>query len=317
MPPSRQPPTKPPLPLYITGATGSGKSAAAILLAEMTGGEIICADAYQVYQSIPILTAQPTAEDFTRVPHHLYGTVPISEEMDAGKFERAALAAIADVQSRGKLPIVCGGSGLYVKALTHGLSPLPPGDPGLRRQLELLSAGELAARLLKLDPGSAAQLNLTNPRHVTRALEICLLTGQPASELKQSWAMPRAGVRGVFLDLPRELVYELINSRTHAMVTGGVLAEVAALEDLELSATASKTIGLWEFRAVLDEATSLQEAIASVQQTTRNYAKRQAAWFKRESAFVNVPVFPLDNTSWIAEKIRSVFGLKKTGTLRC
>ena len=311
MPPSRQPPSKPPLPLYLTGPTGCGKSAAALHLAEVTGGEIVCADAYQVYAEIPVLTAQPTAEDLARVPHHLYGTVPISEEMDAGKFERTALAVIKEVQSRGRLPIVCGGSGLYIKALTHGLSPLPPGDPELRRQLELLSTAELADRLLKLDPGSAAQLNLQNPRHVTRALEICLLTGQPASGLKQSWAMPRSGVRGVFLDLPRDTVYDRINVRTHAMTSAGVLAEVAALDDLELSATASKTIGLWEFRAVLDEATSLQEAIASVQQSTRNYAKRQATWFKRETAFVNIPVSPMDTSPETAEKIRRIFGIKK------
>jgi tRNA dimethylallyltransferase len=231
--------------------------------------------------------------------------------MDAGRFEKTALAAIAAVQSRGRLPIVCGGSGLYLKALTHGLSPLPPGDPELRRQLELLSPGELAERLMKLDPGSAAQLNLQNPRHVTRALEICLLTGQPASELKQSWAMPRSGVRGVYLDLPREIVYDRINVRTHAMVAAGVVAETAALDEDTLSATASKAIGLWDFRAVADEATSLPEAIASVQQTTRHYAKRQATWFKRETAFVNVPVSPLDTAPETAEKIRRIFGLKK------
>jgi tRNA dimethylallyltransferase len=230
--------------------------------------------------------------------------------MDAGRFEKIALQAIRDVQSRGRLPIVCGGSGLYIKALTHGLSPLPPGDPELRRQLELLSPEELAGRLMRLDPGSAAQLNLQNPRHVTRALEICLLTGQPASELKQSWAMPRSGVRGVFLDLPREIVYERINSRTHAMVAAGVVAEVAALDDDTLSATASKAIGLWDFRAVADEATSLQEAIASVQQTTRHYAKRQTTWFKRETAFVNIPVSPLDTVKETATKIRRIFGLR-------
>ena len=304
-------PPKPPLPLYLTGPTGSGKSAAALLLAEATGGEILCADAYQVYQSIPVLTAQPTAADQARVPHHLYGTVPVSGEMDAGRFEKTALAAIAEVQSRGKLPIVCGGSGLYIKALTHGLSPLPPGDPELRRELEQLSPGTLASRLMALDPGSASQLNLQNPRHVTRALEICLLTGQPASELKQSWAMPRSGVRGVFLDLPREILYERINARTQGMVAAGVIPEVAALDEDELSATASKAIGLWDFRAVADEATSLQEAVASVQQTTRNYAKRQHTWFKRETAFVNIPVSPLDSAPEIAEKIRRIFGLKK------
>ncbi len=311
MPPSRQPAPKLPLPLYLTGPTGCGKSATALLLAEMTGGEIICADAYQVYQKIPVLTAQPTAADLARVPHHLYGSVPIRQDMDAGRFEKTALATLAEVQSRGKLPIVCGGSGLYIKALTHGLSPLPPGDPELRRQLELLSVDELADRLMELDPGSAAQLNLTNPRHVTRALEICLLTGQPASELKQSWAMPRSGVRGVFLDLPRDLIYERVNARTDAMVADGVLAEVAALDEDELSNTAAKAIGLWEFRAAADEATSLQEAIASVQQTTRHYAKRQATWFKRETAFVQIPVSPLDTPPEIAEKIAKIFGLIK------
>jgi tRNA dimethylallyltransferase len=304
---------KPPLPLYLTGPTGCGKSAVALLIAEATGGEIICADAYQVYQKIPILTAQPTAEDLARVPHHLYGTVPVTDEMDAGKFERAALAAIAEVQSRNKLPLVVGGSGLYIKSLTHGLSPLPPGDPELRRQLELLSTDELADRLLALDPGSAAQLNLQNPRHVTRALEICLLTGQPASELKQSWAMPRSGVRGVFLDLPRDLIYDRINARTHAMVAAGVVAEVAALNEDELSNTASKAIGLWDFRAVADEATSLQEAVASIQQTTRNYAKRQHTWFKRETAFVNIPVSPLDTTREIATRICRIFGFIEPG----
>jgi tRNA dimethylallyltransferase len=208
---------------------------------------------------------------------------------------------------------VVGGSGLYIKSLTHGLSPLPPGDPELRRQLELLSTDELADRLLALDPGSAAQLNLQNPRHVTRALEICLLTGQPASELKQSWAMPRSGVRGVFLDLPRDLIYDRINARTHAMVAAGVVAEVAALNEDELSNTASKAIGLWDFRAVADEATSLQEAVASIQQTTRNYAKRQHTWFKRETAFVNIPVSPLDTTREIATRICRIFGFIEPG----
>jgi tRNA dimethylallyltransferase len=299
----------PPLPLYLTGPTGCGKSAIAQLIATATGAEIICADAYQVYQKIPILTAQPTEADKAAVPHHLYGSIPVSQDMDAGRFEKLALAAIKDVQSRNRLPLVVGGSGLYIKALTHGLSPLPPGDPELRRQLELLSVDELADRLMELDPGSAEQLNLQNPRHVTRALEICLLTGQPASELKQSWAMPRSGVRGIHLDLPRGEVYDRINARTHAMVAAGVVAEVAALDENELSNTASKAIGLWEFRAVADEATSVQEAIASVQQTTRHYAKRQATWFKREEAFVHLPVSPLDTTQETAAKIMRIFGL--------
>ncbi|MDB6069827.1 MAG: miaa: trna dimethylallyltransferase [Verrucomicrobiales bacterium] len=300
--------SKSPLPLSITGPTGGGKSAVALLLAEATGGEIICADAYQLYRGIPILTAQPTAAELARAPHHLYGSIPLSQEMDAGTFEKLALSTIAEVQSRGKLPIVCGGSGLYLKSLTHGLSPLPPADPTLRKKLESLSTQELADRLLELDPGSAEQLNLQNPRHVARALEICLLTGQPASELKQSWAMPRSGLRGVYLDLPRDYIYDRVNARTLDMVAAGVLAEVSAIDDDTLSNTASKAIGLWEFRAAADEATSLQEAVAAVQQTTRNYAKRQTTWFKRETAFVNIPVTPTDTAPQITEKITRIFG---------
>lgn len=303
-------PAKPPLPLFLVGPTGSGKSAVALLLAEFTGGEIICADAYQVYAGMPLLTAQPAAEDLVRVPHHLYGTVPVSEEMDAGRFEKAATAAIEEVRGRGRLPIVVGGSGLYVKALTHGLSPLPPGDPILRQELEVLSAGELADRLMELDPGSAEQLNLENPRHVIRALEICLLTGRPASELKQSWAMPRPGVRGVFLDCPRFDLYERINARTHAMVQAGVLREVEVLSGMELSGTAEKAIGLWDFQAAVDEAVSLDEAVASVQQATRQFAKRQVTWFRRESAFVNLEVRPGMTTREIYKQIVRIFGLK-------
>ncbi|MES2706860.1 MAG: tRNA (adenosine(37)-N6)-dimethylallyltransferase MiaA [Verrucomicrobiota bacterium] len=297
-----------PLPLFLTGPTGSGKSAAALRLAERTGGEIICADAYQVYAGMPILTAQPTPEELVRAPHHLYGTVPVSEEMDAGRFEKTALTAIEEIQSRGRLPIVCGGSGLYIKALTHGLSPLPPGDPALRRELEALSIYELAEKLMVLDPGSAEQLNLENPRHVVRALEICILTGKPASELKQSWAMPRPGVRGVFLDWPRYDLYERIDARAHAMVAAGVLKEVERLSERELSATAEKAIGLWDFRAVVDEATSLEEAIASVQQATRNYAKRQTTWFRRESAFVTLEIRPGTTHDEITDRIAGIFG---------
>lgn len=300
---------KTPLPLYLVGPTGSGKSAAALLLAERTGGEIICADAYQLYEDMPILTAQPTAEELARAPHHLYGSVPVSSEMDAGRYEKTAMAVIDEVRSRGKLPIVCGGSGLYLKSLTHGLSPLPPGDPALRQELEALSIYELAEKLMALDPGSAEQLNLENPRHVIRALEICILTGKPASELKQSWVTPRPGVRGVFLDWPRYDLYERIDARTHAMVEAGVLDEVSRLSAMELSATAEKAIGLWDFQAVLDEATSLGEAVASVQQATRNYAKRQTTWFRRESSFVNLEVRPGTTNQEIMREIARIFGL--------
>lgn len=300
-----------PDPVFITGPTGSGKSAVALALAAMTGGEIVCADAYQIYRGMEILTAQPSPEDLRAAPHHLYGFLDPSEEMDAGRFETLARETIDEIRSRGRLAIVCGGSGLYVKSLTHGLSPLPPGDPELRKTLEALSPEELAEKLTELDPVSAEQLNLKNPRHVIRAIEICLLTGRPASELKQSWAAPRPGVRGVCLEPDRQDLYDRINARARRMVEAGVLDEVRRLEDVELSATAEKAIGLWELRAALDEVTTLDEAVASLRQNTRNYAKRQITWFRREECFIRLPLSPLDTPEEIAGRIRKLFKLKK------
>jgi tRNA dimethylallyltransferase len=272
-------------PFYIVGPTGSGKSALAIALAEGLDGEIINADAYQVYCGLAILTAQPSAEDCARVPHHLYGFLPLSEEFDAAQYAKLAEAKISEVQTRGRRPIIVGGSGLYVKALTHGLSNLPPVDAALRVELAAESLEALLPRLLQLDPQAASHVNLQNPRHVQRALEICLLTGMPATQFKQAWKGISNPAEGVFINPPREELYARINRRTASMFATGVVAEVGqALLQGSLSATAAKAIGIQTIADMKEESA----AIAEIQQATRRYAKRQITWFKRETYFAPI-----------------------------
>jgi tRNA dimethylallyltransferase len=271
-------------PIYLVGPTGSGKSSVALALATHLQArgipmEIILADAYQIYDAFPILSAAPTFHDRTLVPHHLCGVLPANEECDAAHFARLAEAAIADVSTRA-YPLVVGGSGLYLKALTHGLAPTPPGDAALRAELEPLPLDELVARYQALDPLGAAATNLLNRRYVTRNLEICLLTGQPASVLKQAWSNPHPDLHAVCLQRDRADLYERINQRTLAMLRAGVVEEVAALG--HLSATASKAIGLAEVRAHLAGEIDLATCTSRWQQGTRRYAKRQESWFRRE-----------------------------------
>lgn len=269
--------------ILLTGPTACGKSGVALALAQRTGGEVVCADAFQLYAGLPILTAQPPAADLAAVPHHLYGSISVSEDMDAARYARMAAACIAEIESRGRLAIVTGGSGLYIKALTHGLSPLPPSNAALRAELDALPAEELIARLLALDPAAGASVPLANPRYVQRALEIALLTGRPVAGQRTSFhAGPRPGIRGIFLQRPRPELHARINARTPAMIAAGTLDEVRALPS-PLSATAEKTIGLRELRAVLAGTLPLPDAIAAIQQITRRYAKRQETWFRRET----------------------------------
>jgi tRNA dimethylallyltransferase len=270
--------------LVIAGPTAAGKSALAVSVAQHTGGEIICADAYQLYAGLPILTAQPSAEEQAAVPHHLYGTVPPGHELDAAAYARRAETCIADIHARGRLPILCGGSGLYLKALTHGLAPLPPGDPALRARLAERTAESLVAELLTLDPAAAQTINLKNPRYVERALEICLLTGRPASEQRTNFHQgPRPGYTGHLLLPERTALCARIDARTPQMFDAGVVEEVRALPPAgQLSATAAKTLGLREIQSLITGTTTRDAAITAIQLATRQYAKRQATWFRRE-----------------------------------
>lgn len=263
----------------IAGPTASGKTAIAVEVASRCNAEIISADAFQIYRGMPILTAQPSAQELGRAPHHLIGQLALKAAFDVGKFLCAAQECAAQIAARGRLALVVGGTGLYCRALTHGLADLPPADPVLRASLDALSTQALQQQLCALDPIAAKTVDLQNRRRLIRALEVCTLTGQPFSAFRQQ-TQPSAEIHGVCLVRSREELYARINARTRQMFENGVLEEVRTLQDL--GPTASQALGLKECRACLEGELGVEAAIDIVQRATRNYAKRQITWFRRE-----------------------------------
>lgn len=267
----------------LAGPTAVGKSELAVEVAERCGGEIVGADAFQLYAGLEMLTAKPSAELRTRVRHHLVGEIPLSEAVDVARYRAEALRCIAEIRGRGKVAIVCGGNGLYLRALSRGLADLPPADAGLRAEMEAQPLAELQRRLADLDPAGAARIDLKNPRRVIRALEVCMLTGKPFSSFQQQWAEGDGGAPGVVLVRDRAELYARIDLRTRLMFAEGVEEEVARAG--ECGPTASQTLGLREIRALLAGEIDRAACIAAIQQATRHYAKRQLTWFRREPAW--------------------------------
>ena len=296
---------------FIVGPTATGKSELAADVAREVSAEIVSADAFQIYRGLDLLTAKPDVSTLANAPHHLIGTVPFTEAMNAEKFRRLGLRAIDEINSRGKLAIVVGGSGLYIKALTHGLAPLPESDPKLREKLNAMSLDNLRSQLVELDPEAAKKIDIKNRRRLVRALEICLITGKPASEVVAGVGdsgRPGSSIpaTGVFVFRDREELYQRINQRVETMFARGVIEEVRAAA--VTSATASQMIGLREIRELLAGKKSLPQCIAEIQQATRRYAKRQLTWFRRQSNFLPLNLSFLTHNEavkWISLRILS------------
>ncbi len=272
-----------PEPFYLVGPTAVGKTALAVRVAELCGAEIVNADAFQVYAGLPRLTAQPSASERTRVPHHLVGQVPLAESYNVARYRAEAVACLQDLAARGRPALVVGGSGLYIKALTHGLSPLPPAQPELRAELEAASLPDLVARLEALDPSAAATVDRHNKRRVLRAVEICLLTGERASEQRTAWQERDRPVRGAFVVREREELAARIRQRTAALLDELGMEEVRAAMRGVISETAAGIIGLREMAAFLAGEITRAECLERIETATRRYAKRQMTWFRRET----------------------------------
>ena len=290
---------------FIVGPTASGKSEVAAEVAVRCGAEIVSADAFQIYRGLPILTAQPDASALRNVPHHLIGSVPATEEMSAEKFRGLAVAAIEEINQRGKLALVVGGSGLYLKALTHGLAPLPEVDARLRAELNALSLDELNAHLAAVDPSGAEKIDRQNKRRVVRALEIFAQTNTPASAQRLEWRTESPDARGVFVFRDRPELYARIDRRVAQMFRDGVTDEVARIG--ALSKTAEKTLGLDQIRQLLEGKISEADCLAEIQQATRRFAKRQLTWFRRQPNFEPLNLTLLKDhaaaVDWILQKV--------------
>jgi tRNA dimethylallyltransferase len=276
--------------LVIVGPTASGKSTLAVWLAERLGGEVIACDSTQLYRGFDIGTAKPSAEERRGVPHHLLDVLDGSEESTAGGYRERAIEVLNDLRERKKLPILTVGTGLYLRALLEGLADVPQRSEELRARLwaraEEHPAGYLHRVLRRLDKESAEKIAATDEQKLIRAIEVCLLTKKPLSEVHRSGRKPLQGWRAVKLGLmpARDGLYKRVHARTDNMLAQGWLNEVRGLMESGVPETAKAFdfIGYRELRKVLRGEMPLEEARAAIQQATRRYAKRQMTWFRRE-----------------------------------
>lgn len=293
---------------FIVGSTAVGKSELAAEVARRLGAEIVSADAFQIYRGLDLLTAKPDHLTLAKAPHHLIGMLPLSEEMNAEKYRAAAEKAIQEIQARGKQAVVVGGSGLYVKALTHGLAKLPEANRKLRDALEEATIDELFRSLSALDPAGAQQIDRRNKRRLVRAVEVCLLSRKPFSAQRTEWneSLP---TNGILIYRDRAELYARIDRRVEQMFESGVVDEVRALKSV--GPTAEKTLGLAEIRAMLAGKISQAECISRIQQATRRYAKRQLTWFQRQTNFqaLNLSVHGFSEAIDLISQTPNAFGV--------
>ena len=274
----------------IVGPTASGKSILGVHLAQQLAGEVVACDSTQLYRGFDIGTAKPTAAERQNIPHHLLDVLDATQEATAGGYRKLAIAALDDLRARQRLPIFTVGTGLYLRVLLEGLADVPLRSESLRDRLRASSAahapGHLHRLLRRLDPASAAKIAAQDEQKLIRAVEVCLLARKPLSELHKSGRTPLPGWRALKIGLlpPREALYSRIEARTEAMLQRGWLDEVRSLlqSGLPENAKPFDFIGYRELRAVLHEKLSLPEAVSSIRQSTRRYAKRQLTWFRRD-----------------------------------
>ncbi|MEO6829669.1 MAG: tRNA (adenosine(37)-N6)-dimethylallyltransferase MiaA [Acidobacteriaceae bacterium] len=301
-----------PLLIVVHGATASGKTSLAIQVAERFSGEIVSCDSVAVYRELEIGTAKPSAEERARAPHHMLDIVSPDQPYTAGDYSRDARAVLAEIVARGRMPIVAGGTGLYLRALLDGLFPGPQRSEELRerlRELNRMRGGKYLARILRrLDAVSAERIHPNDTAKIIRAIEVTLAARQPMSE---AWRAGRDSLSGyrvlrIGLDPPRAALYARINERAAAMFRGGLVEETAALlEKYGMDCRPLASLGYRQAAMLLRGELSMENAIAATQQGHRNYAKRQKTWFRREPDVHWFPGFG-DDASIVGQVVESV-----------
>jgi tRNA dimethylallyltransferase len=301
-----------PQPVFIAGPTAVGKSEIALRLAERLGGEIISADSMQVYRGLDLGTAKPSPADRARVPHHLIDICDLAESFDAAQFVRLAQKAVEEIQARGRVPVFCGGTGLYFKAFLSGLGEAPAANPELRARLEALPFEALLQELRERDLVAYEKIDKQNPRRVIRAVEVIRLTGKKFSQQRVEWKSkvqsPRSNVFFCVTRPPADL-HARINARVNAMFARGLVDETRELlrQGLAENQTAMQAIG---YRQVVEhlrgeprKLSGLTETIELVKIRTRRFAKRQLTWFHRQLEPKWMELQPEESPEKIAQKI--------------
>ena len=276
-----------PRPLLLAGPTAAGKSEVALLLAERLGGEVVSVDSMQVYRGLDIGTAKPSLEERARVPHHLIDVAELTESFDVAQFVRRARQAVSEIRSRGRLPILCGGTGLYFRAFLDGLGEAPPADAALRETLAATPLAELLRELAEHDPLTYERIDRQNPRRVMRAVEVIRLTGKPFSGQRAGWPAPntmRQDARCLGLARSQTDLHQRIEARVDRMFRQGLVAETQALlkRGLAENQTAMQALGYRQVAGYLRGERSLPATIELVKTRTRQFAKRQMTWFRRQ-----------------------------------
>lgn len=301
-----QSPSLPP-PILLAGPTASGKSAVALVLAGRLDGEIVSVDSMQVYRGLDLGTAKPTAAERALVPHHLVDVAELTDPFDAAKFVELASAAVAGIQSRGRVPILCGGTGLYFNVWLNGLGEAPPPDPKLRAELDSLPLAELLDELARRDLATFDEIDLQNRRRVVRAVEVIRLTGRPFSEQRAAWPERAPALAGRSFGLLRDRtdLVRRIDLRVDAMFRDGLVEETRRLLGLglERNRTALQAIGYRQVVEHLRGERSRLETIELVKVRTRQFAKRQLTWFRGQLDLDWLDVSPAELPETTAERV--------------
>ena len=295
--------------MYLTGPTGAGKSEWAMRLAKEAPVEIVSVDSALVYRGMDIGSAKPSRELRERIPHHLIDICEPTENYSAGRFVADATAAIEAIHARGKVPLLVGGTMLYLRALLHGLAPLPEASPQMRQEIDARAAQEgwsvLHSELARLDPEAAARINSRDPQRIQRALEVCYMTGQPISQLQRDTVSPLARHRvraWALAPADRALLHQRLERRFHSMLAAGFLDEVRALwqrGDLTARHSSMRAVGYRQLWAHLAGEYDLHEATRRGISATRQLAKRQLTWMRSEQSLNCLdPDMPLSQASW-------------------
>jgi len=293
--------------IFIVGPTAVGKSDIGLCLAPRLNAEIICCDALQVYREIAIANDKPSAQVRGSLPHHLVDILSVTEDFNVARYRELAVFAIQDVRTRGKTPLIVGGSGMYMSVLLDGIFEGSANEEDLREELtqEISDKGlsSLNERLKTLDPKAAAKIHPNDTQRVIRALEVVLSTGKPLSQLQQKrdglWG--KIPIKIFALNRPREELYQRVEARIEDMFAKGLVEEVKRVSALPMSITARKLIGIPEVMGYLNGEYDLERAKYLMKLNTRHYVKRQLTWFRKEKRLTWIDIAPNQSAAEIAD----------------